>query len=163
MNWRAETRAGAASLPRRPGGFTLIEMLIVLTIIAMALGLLVNRGPLRSERLIERDTAIGLAEALRETRGRAIAENRPVALTLNIKDHFYRIGGGKPAGLPRNFPLVLKTTTGEVKSEEEGDIRFDPDGSSTGGRIELGQRDRMIQIGVDWLTGRVSIIYGAPA
>ena len=163
MNWPAETRAGAGTGPRRHSGFTLIEMLIVLAILGMALGLLVNRGPLRSERLTQRDTAIGLAEALRETRGRAIAENRPVALTLNIKDHFYRIGDSKQAGLPRTLPLVLKTTTGEVKSEEEGDIRFDPDGSSTGGRIELGQRDRMIQIGVDWLTGRVSIIYGAPA
>ena len=70
MNWPAKT----PTLPTRSDGFTLIEMLIVLAILGMALGLIVNRGPMRSERLTERDTATTLAEALRETRGRAIAE-----------------------------------------------------------------------------------------
>jgi general secretion pathway protein H len=54
--------------------------------------------------------------------------------------------------------LTLKTTTGQVRNENEGGIRFDPDGSSTGGRIELGEGPRKIEIGVDWLTGRVSVV-----
>ena len=53
--------------------------------------------------------------------------------------------------------MALVTTTGQRISETEGAIRFDPDGSSTGGRIELGLGPKRIQIGVDWLSGRVSV------
>ena len=38
-----------------------------------------------------------------------------------------------------------------------GDIRFQPDGSSTGGRITLADGRRRMAVGVDWLTGRVSV------
>lgn len=37
-------------------------------------------------------------------------------------------------------------------------IRFNPDGSSTGGRIELAQGSRYMSVGVDWLTSRISIV-----
>jgi general secretion pathway protein H len=37
------------------------------------------------------------------------------------------------------------------------DIRFLPDGSSTGGRVELKDGRRRMRIGVDWLNGRVSV------
>jgi general secretion pathway protein H len=149
MIWRADTRQS---------GFTLIEMIIVLAILGLALGLIVARGPAHSERLSARDTVSTIAEALREARGRAIFENRPVSLTLDIKDKFFRVAQDKPVRLPLNYTLTLMTTTGEVRDENVGDIRFDPDGSSTGGRIELGEGKRKIQIGVDWLTGRVSIV-----
>ncbi|HVJ51942.1 MAG TPA: GspH/FimT family pseudopilin [Aliidongia sp.] len=149
MTWPAD---------RRQSGFTLIEMIIVLAILGLALALIVGRGPLRSETLNARETAGELAAALRETRGKAIAENRPVSFTLDIKNQLYRIADGRPVRLPRNYQLTLMTTTGEVRDENEGGIRFEPDGSSTGGRIVLTQGARKIQVGVDWLTGRVSIV-----
>jgi len=44
-----------------------------------------------------------------------------------------------------------------VLNGREGDIRFNPDGSSTGGRISLADGRRRLGVGVDWLTGRVSV------
>jgi hypothetical protein len=38
-----------------------------------------------------------------------------------------------------------------------GQIRFFPDGSSTGGRIGLSRNDRRAAVAVDWLTGLVSV------
>ena len=38
-----------------------------------------------------------------------------------------------------------------------GDIRFNPDGSSSGGRITLADGSRRVAVGVDWLTGRVTV------
>ncbi len=39
-------------------------------------------------------------------------------------------------------------------------IAFLPDGSSSGGRVELADGSRHMQIGVEWLTGRVSVADG---
>ena len=49
------------------------------------------------------------------------------------------------------------TIDGERQSATLGDIRFNPDGSSTGGRIVLADGSRKIAVGVDWLTGRVTV------
>jgi general secretion pathway protein H len=50
----------------------------------------------------------------------------------------------------------MLTTTGERQGSQIGSIRFNPDGSSTGGRISLADGGRAITIGVDWLTGRIT-------
>jgi general secretion pathway protein H len=144
----------------RAPGFTLIEMIVVLAVLGLAMALVIGRGPLRSETLNARDTADGLASALREARGRAIVENRPISLTLDLQRRQYRVAEDRPVKLPAEGALVLKTTNGQVRGETVGGIRFDPDGSSTGGSVELGQGARKIRIGVDWLTGRVSVVNG---
>jgi hypothetical protein len=36
-------------------------------------------------------------------------------------------------------------------------IRFNGDGSASGGRIDLANGERRAQVGVDWLTGRISV------
>jgi general secretion pathway protein H len=59
--------------------------------------------------------------------------------------------------LPADLSLELLTISGEALNGREGDIRFNPDGSSTGGRISLADGPRRIDVGVDWLTGRVSV------
>ncbi len=52
----------------------------------------------------------------------------------------------------------MLTTAGEARKGAAPAIRFDPDGSSTGGRIDLVEGKRKLEIGVDWLTGRVRVI-----
>jgi general secretion pathway protein H len=52
------------------------------------------------------------------------------------------------------------TITGEQRDVTQGDIRFNPDGSSTGGRISVADGARSIAVGVDWLSGRVSVAEG---
>ena len=76
---------------------------------------------------------------------------------LDLIGHRYRIGTGTPRGLPADLSLELLTISGEALNGREGDIRFNPDGSSTGGRISLADGRRRIGVGVDWLTGRVSV------
>jgi general secretion pathway protein H len=52
--------------------------------------------------------------------------------------------------------LSLLTTRQEVTARSSGRIRFAPDGSASGGRIELSGGGRTIWVGIDWLSGRVS-------
>ena len=138
-------------------GFTLIEVIATLAILAFALVLVVGYKPPWSSGLGVKATAAELASGLRLARSEAIAGNRPVALRLDVAGHVYRVGNGTERRLPANLSLELITIAGENRGNVIGDIRFHPDGSSTGGRISLADGERRVAVGVDWLTGRVSV------
>ena len=141
----------------REGGFTLIELLVVLAVLGLALALIAGYKPPWSRGLGLKATAAELAAGLLLARSEAIVSNRPVAFDLDLIGHRYRIGSATPRRLPADLSLELLTISGEVLNGREGDIRFNPDGSSTGGRISLADGRRRIGVGVDWLTGRVSV------
>jgi general secretion pathway protein H len=141
----------------RAGGFTLIELLVSLAILGLALTLIAGYKPPWSRGLGLQATAGELAAGLRLARSEAILSNRPILFDLDLVGHRYRIGTGTPRGLPPDVSLELLTISGEAVNGREGDIRFNPDGSSTGGRISLADGRRRIGVGVDWLTGRVSV------
>jgi general secretion pathway protein H len=125
---------------RRDAGFTLLEMLVVLVIVALAAGLLLTHDPRPSPAVAARGAAAQVAAALRAARGRAILTDAPVAVTLDAVRHRLGIAGEAPVPLPPVVPI-----------SGSGVILFAPDGSSSGGRIVLGGRT----VTVDWLTGRV--------
>jgi general secretion pathway protein H len=143
--------------PDRAAGFTLIELLVSLAILGLALSLIAGYKPPWSRGLGLQATAGELAAGLRLARSEAILSNRPVLFDLDLIGHRYRVGTGTPRRLPTDLSLELFTISGETLNGREGDIRFNPDGSSTGGRISLADGLRRIGVGVDWLTGRVSV------
>jgi general secretion pathway protein H len=141
----------------KPGGFSLIELLVVLAVMGFVLVLIVGyRAPWSSGLSLE-GTAAELASNLRLARSQAIADNRAVAFALDLAGHRYRVGGNPPRNLPPKLSVGLLTINGEQRSATFGDIRFNPDGSSTGGRIILADGGRRVAVGVDWLTGRVTV------
>jgi len=105
--------------------------------------------------------AVQLAADLRLARSQAIASNQPVVVSVDLPGHQYRIGTGGLRRLPPELRVELLTIANERESERVADIRFNPDGSTTGGRIVLANNQRQIRIGIDWLTGRVSIANGS--
>jgi general secretion pathway protein H len=141
----------------RSGGFTLIELLVTLAVLGLALALIAGYKPPWSRGLGLNATAAELAAGLRLARSEAIVSNRPVAFDLDLIGHRYRVGTATPRRLSPDLSLELLTVSGEVLNRREGDIRFNPDGSSTGGRISLADGRRRVGVGVDWLTGRVSV------
>jgi general secretion pathway protein H len=148
---------GANPRSGRVDGFTLIELLVSLAILGLALTLIAGYKPPWSRGLGLQATAAELAAGLRLARSEAILSNRPVLFDLDLTGHRYRIGTGTPRRLPADLSLELLTISGEAVNGREGDIRFNPDGSSTGGRISLADGRRRIGVGVDWLTGRVIV------
>lgn len=141
-----------------PGvGFTLIEVIVTLAILGAALALVTGYKPPWSSGLGLKGTAAELASGLRLARSEAIARNRPVAFDLDVIGRRYRVGAGRERRLPADLSVELLTIAGEQRGVGAGDIRFNPDGSSTGGRILLAFGQRRVAVGVDWLTGRVSI------
>lgn len=149
----------AAARRRASGaaGFTLLEMIVVLVVLGLSLVLVTGYRPPWSRGFDIDTTAAELASQLRLVRSEAIAGNRAVALELDLPGRRYRPGTAAARPLPRGLAIELLTITGERQDAADGAIRFHPDGSSTGGRIVLADESRRIAVGVDWLTGRVSV------
>lgn len=142
---------------RGSAGFTLIEMIVVLAVLGLALALVASYGPPASGGLSLRGAASELAGGLREARAQAIAGGHPVGLTIDLAQHGWRVGQGPVTPLPEGIQVRVLTVVGEATGSV-GRILFLPDGSSTGGRIELSGANRQMQVGVDWLSGRVSSV-----
>lgn len=154
MNWRCDSE------PRRQAGnagFTLLEIIVVLAILGLALVLVVGHRPPWSKGFDIDTTAAELAAQLRLVRSEAIVANRAVALELDLPGRRYRSGTAVARALPAGLAIELLTIAGERRGVVAGGIRFHPDGSSTGGRIVLADGTRRVAVGVDWLTGRVSV------
>jgi len=137
-------------------GFTLLELLVVLALVALALTLvppMFSRGVPGAElKAAARQVAAGLTEG----RSRAIASNAQVAVAVDVEAHSLRVGEAPARALPATLSLTLVTAESERLDENRGSIRFFPDGGSTGGRVSLSLGDRSYDVTVDWLTGRVS-------
>ncbi len=138
-------------------GFTLIEVFVVLAILGLALALVVGYGSPVGSGIDLRGSAAALASGLRLARSEAILHNRAVSFDLDLAGRRYRSGSGKVHQLPPSLAIELLTIAGERRNADTGYIRFNPDGSSSGGRISLASGGRKIMVGVEWLTGRVSI------
>ena len=138
-------------------GFTLIEILVTLAILSLAVGLIVGYKPPWSSTIGLRGAAAQITAGLREARSEAIAQNRPTSFDIDLAQHRFQVGSGPIRRLPGQLNLALLTASGERRDAHIGGIRFNPDGSSTGGRISIGDGRRIIAVGVDWLTGRVSV------
>jgi general secretion pathway protein H len=152
MIWCREPARG-----RPAGGFTLLELLVVIAILGFALTLIAGYKAPWSSGAALKATAAELASGLRLARSQAILDNRSVALALDLQRRSWRIGDGPPHPLPARLSIELLTIAGERASARRGDIRFNPDGSSSGGRISIAEDGRRMAIGVDWLTGRVQV------
>ena len=154
MTWPFEILRASG---KREAGFTLLEIIVVLAILGFALGIIVGYKPPWSRGFEIRATAAELAAQLRLARAEAIAGNQVVGFEVDLAGHRYRAGDAPPRSLPAALSLRLLTVAGQRESAARGFIRFNPDGSSSGGRIVLADGATQVAVGVDWLTGRVAV------
>lgn len=144
---------------RPEAGVTLVEMLVVLAILAAAVGLIAPnvRGPARSLDL--ETTADDLAARLREARTRAIAKAAAVHVDFDVAGKRYAVSGDtRPVQMPTDVALTLLMARSVITESGGARLTFFPDGSATGGEIRLARAGRNLDVRVIWLTGAVSIV-----
>ncbi len=130
---------------KRPNGFTLIEMIVVLIIIGLVGGLVLTRAPTRGGTADLQAATSLVVGTLRLARTRAIAVNRPVPVRIDAADAAVQLG----ADPVRRLPPGIRIAGGPA-------ILFRPDGSSSGGTVDLAGRASAARVAVSWLTGRVA-------
>ena len=143
---------------KRARGFTLLEMVVVLVIAAVAYAVLLGAPLGKASAADLKAAARTLASGLRQAQSTAMATRKDAVLTIDVESReFVTTLDTTPRKLPENLELKLYAAQSEVSSERRGSIRFYPDGSSTGGRITVAAGERKYLVDVDWLTGRVTI------
>ena len=145
-------------------GFTLLEMLVALVIGVLLVTLV---PPLLSGLgggVELRSAARQLAAGLRSARNQAVTRQQEAVLTLDLAQHRFGVSGNpRVIALPNSVAFNLYTAQSELLDQTTGNIRFFPDGSSTGGAITVSNPKIAYRINVDWLTGAVDIVeQGAP-
>jgi len=147
---------------RRARGFTLIEIVLVVALIAVGVGVVgfALTAGLESQRV--QAASRDLVAALRYTRGHAIVEREPQVLELDVEARTYQAADRPLVELPKGMEMRLLTAAEEQSGATSGRIRFYPDGSSTGGRIKLVRGGRAWDVEVSWLTGEVRLREGEP-
>jgi general secretion pathway protein H len=143
---------------RSAAGFTLLEVIAVLVIGAIAYALILGVPGRGTSGADLKAAARSLASGLRTAQTTAMATRRDALLTVDMESREFVVPGVTgPRKLPGKVDLKLYTAQSEVTSESQGSIRFYPDGSSTGGRITVSSGERKYLVDVDWLTGRVTV------
>ncbi|KAF1714241.1 type II secretion system protein GspH [Pseudoxanthomonas yeongjuensis] len=146
----------------RAPGFTLLEVLVVLIIIAMAttLAAMVFSGGLDGMRL--RSSSKEIAAQLRYTRTQAIASGQPQRFTIDPRGHRWQAAGNRQGKIPPSLGVDFIGAREVQPRAGEGGILFFPDGASTGGRVRLSVKRAAWRIDVSWLTGEVTLARASP-
>jgi general secretion pathway protein H len=129
-------------------GFTLIELVLVLALLALAASVTMVSIGRTSKRALIRNEASLLQGTLRQARQASLFERRPVTLGVDADRGAYVLSKGKGLLIQSHDVPAGLTLSG---SEE---IVFFPKGDSTGGSLKLaGAEGRSYLIEVDRVTG----------
>src|SRR5690242_1453240 len=118
-------------------GFTLIELIAVMVLVAIALSLVSLEFTKSMTSAKVQAASRDLVAALRYTRGQAIVKNKQAALDLDMQNNTYQAPGKPLMKLPKDMHMTLLTADSEQTGATSGRIRFFADGASTGGHVSI--------------------------
>ena len=148
-----ERRTATAAAVAR--GFTLIELVLVLFVIALAAAV---AGPVigrTTEGIRMRTEVAGFSATLRHAREQAMATQRPHRVEINPREHRMTVIAGE-SDVRLTRPLARQVTV-EAAPPQALTVSFAPYGVSTGGDFRLSAGSILYLVSVDPLTGRVRI------
>ena len=138
-------------------GFSLLEILLVLVVLALAAALILP-ALIQPTGTQLRTAAGSFVAGLRQARNDAVSTHQEVLFTVHLDAREFTIGNGaRRRRVPAQVALSVFTARSEVLDEHNAAIRFFADGSSTGGRVTLSAGDRRYHVDVDWMTGQVRV------
>lgn len=136
----------------KQAGFTMVEMLVVLALIALAMTISLPYATKSDDARKLEALSSSIITELRLSRAKAIAQNRMVSLVVDLKEH--TVNSSPPITIPASININLLTVQGQTPSNQFG-FNFYPDGAASGGKIVLTLEKNKQEIDVNWLTGAV--------
>src|SRR5882724_4291370 len=139
----------------RKAGFTLIEAVAVMLIIALMASLAITMMPGTGRARLKAVTLEAVALLRRERLG-AILTGRERQVAIDGERRILIGDGGSAVALPPDVVVDLLGTT--IPSMDRATVvRFHPDGASSGAVLRLSREKAGYEIRVNWYTGGVSI------
>jgi len=140
-------------------GFTLLEMVCILAIIAMLAAVLLPNIPRKTSRPRLEAYALETASLLKADRTAAIRRRVQIATQIDAGGRSLRSGStGQILRVPDDvaFDAILPSRCNERPAFST--ISFFPTGMSCGGTIMLSRLGSSYEIRVNWLTGGIEIV-----
>ncbi len=140
-------------------GFTLIEVVCVLAIIALLAALVLPAIPRATSQERLAGYAVEVAALLKGDRNAAMRNHLTVATTLDADRHTVRSGAsGDVVEIPADVTFAALLAERCANRRTGSTIDFFPGGASCGGAIAISRNGVGYQIRVNWLTGGVEIV-----
>lgn len=139
----------------RRAGFTLIEVMAVMLIIALVASLAVTRIPGTGRGKLKALT-LETAALLRRERLGAVLTGKERQVSLDGERRVLVGDGGDTLAIPRDVTFDILGIDA-VWSGRQAVVRFTPDGASTGAVLKLSRENAEYEIRVNWYTGGVAI------
>ena len=136
-------------------GFTLIEVVAVMLIIALVASLAVTTIPGTGRGRLKALT-LETAALLRRERLGAVMTGRERQVSIDGEKRVLVGDGGDVVAVPRDVVLDILGIDA-LWSGRQAVVRFHPDGASTGAVLKLSREKAEYEIRVNWYTGGVAI------
>ncbi len=136
-------------------GFTLLELLAVMVILAMAAAAFSWGGQRTSETAKFRAFITQTSAMLRDGRARAMRSRTEAVVRFDAGGRRVDGPGGESLGMPQGVEFSA-LVAGNEATTSAADIRFYPAGNSSGGALTFSFGNQSYVIRVNWLTGNVS-------
>jgi general secretion pathway protein H len=140
-------------------GFTLVEVVCIIAILAIAAAMIVPHLPRGTSRARLESYAIATAALLKADRNAALRGGTAVATDVDVRARLIRSGASDrfvrvPEDVEMDALLAARCSqdrTGRI-------IRFFATGMSCGGVIALSRQSLSYQVRVNWMTGGIEIV-----
>lgn len=159
MSWRRQGLRRGSDLGDSQSGFTLLETVCVVAIVAMLATVVLPAFPRATSRMKLEAYALETAALLKADRNAAIRHGALVATELSTISRTIRSGAsGRLLQLPADvdFNAVLAAQCGQRAAGTTVD--FFPSGMSCGGAISLSRLGATYEVRIAWLTGGVEVV-----
>ena len=154
-NERVPPPAPRARTSDQRAGFTLIEVVAVMLIIALVASLAVTTIPGTGRGRLKALT-LETAALLRRERLGAVMTGRERQVSIDGEKRVLVGDGGGIVAVPRDVVLDILGIDA-LWSGRQAVVRFQPDGASTGAVLKLSREKAEYEIRVNWYTGGVAI------
>ena len=134
-------------------GFTLLELIVTLLVVAVAVGLVAPTIGRSTEALRVRAEVAGFSATFRHAREQAITSRQPYTVAINPGGHLLTVSTGEDE--VRWTRSVSNRIEIVAQSQSALTVRFEPQGTSTGGDFRLSSGKITYRVSVDPVTGRV--------
>lgn len=144
-------------------GFTLLEMVCVIALVAMVAAVLLPLVPRQTSRARLQAYALEAASLLKSDRNAAIDRGVDVSTLVDAPSRAIRAGAsGQLVRIPDDVRFEALLPQSCRQRAALSTISFFADGMSCGGTIGLSRLDSSYQIRVNWLTGRIELVSTRP-
>lgn len=145
----------AVTRKKNDSGFTIVELLIAITIVGVVMAASVPASIRFYESMQYRQAIRGVITTLSSARYKAVNSGSTQDVSINPDTNTVRLNE-RTTQLPLSFNIVVRAAR-ELNRDGEGVFRFYPEGGSSGGDVEIARPNGSgVKITVDWLVGRVT-------